>query len=541
MIATLKSIFSITATQTGNQFIYFLKRIPIIKKIIPDSVYADTSLKIVLCNLIEAFRYLMKFFSKALYIFLAVFIPLAIYQSGNETVIRYELINLAVQILIGMSFFAGALQEPMLFKRDAQKITCVRLLHMSARKYILAQIWLDAIVTFVTFLPSIVIPSMLLGLPFYKGILLTFMIVVFRLLGSCVHQAIYKKTGQIIYMKFWWAAIEYLPALAIAYLPLFYGFSLDYSKYLLGIGGWIGSILLLLFAVFYLKKYPYYHRGVIDCLKDKYIMSDVKQATREAQFASVQLKEKDFSGENVFRSQKVSRLKGYELLNAIFFERHRRLLIKPIFYRLAAVWIAFVAGIVMINVSPKLSMELAQKLTSMLNIFIFIMYAISIGDRMSKALFFNCDISLLRYGFYREKGVILKNFGIRMRKAIALNLLPAMAICFALAGLLLISGTSINWTEIVPFLLSILLLSVFFSVHHMFLYYVFQPYTTELDVKNPFFKMINGAVYMACFVCLQIDAVPAGFVWGVLAATMLYIIAAFILVFKFAPKMFKVK
>jgi len=252
------------------------------------------------------------------------------------------------------------------------------------------------------------------------------------------------------------------------------------------------------------------------------------------------MKDSDFAGEE-FKSSKINKKKGYELLNAIFFERHRRLLIKPVFIRLAIIFVAFIGFVAFIFIMPDEKSKITTGLMSSLNAFVFIMYCMSTGDKIGKALFFNCDISLLRYGFYREKSVILKNFWIRLKKSIWLNFVPAIALCCGIIGLVLVSGESSKLYEMVPFLASILCLSVFFSVHHMFLYYVFQPYTTELDIKNPFFKIINAIVYLLSYICLQIDSAPSFFVWIVLGATIVYIITAIVLVLKFAPKTFKVK
>lgn len=35
--------------------------------------------------------------------------------------------------------------------------------------------------------------------------------------------------------------------------------------------------------------------------------------------------------------------------------------------------------------------------------FVFFMYLLASGERICKAFFFNCDVSLLKYGYYREK------------------------------------------------------------------------------------------------------------------------------------------
>lgn len=56
------------------------------------------------------------------------------------------------------------------------------------------------------------------------------------------------------------------------------------------------------------------------------------------------------------------------------------------------------------------------------------MYAINRGTGFTKALFMNCDHSLLTYSFYKQPKFILKLFQIRLREIIKVNLLPALVI-----------------------------------------------------------------------------------------------------------------
>ena len=137
--------------------------------------------------------------------------------------------------------------------------------------------------------------------------------------------------------------------------------------------------------------------------------------------------------------------------------------------------------------------------------------------------------------------MVLHNFAIRLRRVAGLNLLVAGAICLALAAPVLLTGAALPPLELAAFLLSILCLSVFFTVHPLFMYYVFQPYTSQLAVKNPFFSVINWVVYMVCVLCLQIKQPPHYFVLIVLAATVVYSAAALLVVWRRAPKTFRVK
>lgn len=538
MINTIKSIYSIRATQSANCFIYYLKRIPFIGKLFSDGLYIDTSLKLILCGFISVFKFLMKFFYKALYVGLLIFLPLILLHKDAP---KEDILNMGINIFVWLNFAIGALQDTVTFKVDNNRYTCVKLLNMPAKNYILANILIDSITYFITFLPSILIPGIFLGLPIYKSILLSFMIVIARLIGNVIQQFVFAKTRKLVFTKWWWYVLIYVIPLACAYLPLFKNISVNYVGGMLNIIGFIISVVLGLVCIQYIIKYPYYYDAINEFMKERPITINTKQAYAESQFAAVKLKDQDLENQKL-HTAKISKLKGYDLLNAIFFERHRRLLIKPIFIRLGLVGVVFcIAVIGMFFVPQEEINKLGTTLFTSLNVFVFIMYCMSTGDKIGKAMFFNCDISLLRYGFYREKSVILKNFWIRIKKSIVFNLIPAIALCVAIYGLLLIAQVTIDYMLLFPFMASILILSVFFAVHHIFLYYVFQPYTTELNIKNPFFKLINSVVYILCFICLQIDSVPTNFVWVVLTATILYIAIAIILVLKFAPKMFKVK
>jgi len=61
------------------------------------------------------------------------------------------------------------------------------------------------------------------------------------------------------------------------------------------------------------------------------------------------------------------------------------------------------------------------------------------------------------------------------------------------------------------YVITIILLGIFFSVHYLFLYYFFQPYTAEMTVKSPIFNVINGIIYGLCFACLQLESAPVFF------------------------------
>jgi hypothetical protein len=159
--------------------------------------------------------------------------------------------------------------------------------------------------------------------------------------------------------------------------------------------------------------------------------------------------------------------------------------------------------------------------------------------KSTKAMFYNCDISLLRYGFYRESSAVLSTFTLRVKSVIITNLVPAGALALALFILELLAGG--NGRILLPVELLILTMSIFFSVHNMMLYYLLQPYTTDLHVKNPMFTFINFVTYILSYLCFHMKTAPENFLFYTVLGTVLDVILALILVYRLAPRTFKVK
>ena len=111
---------------------------------------------------------------------------------------------------------------------------------------------------------------------------------------------------------------------------------------------------------------------------------------------------------------------------------------------------------------PDLKEKINELIMTYLPYFVFIMYAINRGTGFTRALFVNCDHSLLTYSFYKQPGAILRLFQIRLREIIKINLLPAAVIGAGLAVLLYASGGTDNPLNYGVLLVSILCMSVLF-------------------------------------------------------------------------------
>ena len=236
-----------------------------------------------------------------------------------------------------------------------------------------------------------------------------------------------------------------------------------------------------------------------------------------------------------------SNKKGFEYLNELFVRRHRRILWQSVI-KITAVSVLIVAGLlILFVVKPDTKSTVNGMLMTYLPYFVFIMYLINRGTGFTCALFVNCDHSLLTYSFYKQPKFILKLFQIRLREIIKINLLPAVVIGAGLALLLFASGGTDNPLNYAILFVSVVCLSVFFSVHYLTLYYLLQPYNAGTELKSGTYRIIMALTYFICYGMIQIEISTLIFGIMTIVFCVLYCIVASILVYIFAPKTFRIR
>ena len=153
----------------------------------------------------------------------------------------------------------------------------------------------------------------------------------------------------------------------------------------------------------------------------------------------------------------------------------------------------------------------------------------------------NCDHSLLTYSFYKRPRMVLKLFRIRLREIIKINLLPALVIGAGLAILLYVSGGTENPLNYAVLFISILCMSMFFSVHYLTIYYLLQPYNAGTEIKSGTYRLVMSATYFVCFFLMQVRMPTMLFGIMCIVFCILYSIVACILIYRFAPKTFRLR
>ena len=121
------------------------------------------------------------------------------------------------------------------------------------------------------------------------------------------------------------------------------------------------------------------------------------------------------------------------------------------------------------------------------------------------------------------------------------NLLPASVIGGGLALLLFATGGTDNPLNYVVLFVSVVALSIFFSVHYLTLYYLLQPYNSGTEIKSGTYQFMTGATYFVCYMTMQVKMSTVIFGIMTIVFCVIYCIAASILVYKLAPKTFRIR
>jgi len=236
-----------------------------------------------------------------------------------------------------------------------------------------------------------------------------------------------------------------------------------------------------------------------------------------------------------------SNRKGFEYLNELFIKRHQKILWKSAKKIAIISFFVILLIVLLFLLIPEMKDKINGILLSFLPYFVFVMYIINRGIGFTRALFINCDHSLLTYSFYKQPKFILKLFQIRLREIIKVNLLPATVIGAGLSLLLYLSGGTDNPMNYVVLFVSILALSIFFSVHYLTLYYLLQPFNAGTEIKSGMYQFIMSLTYFVCYIMLQVKLPTLFFGVMTIVFCVLYCVVASVLVYLFAPKTFKIR
>ena len=132
MLKTLRLSLTLKNTYRVNSILYAIKQIPLIKNIIPDSIYSEGGLKVFANVLSVIWTVISTFIGKLLY-----FLVMIAAVSGFYNLPESEGAALFLQLLLPLTVI-GAFMNTLMFDPSKDKYYAIILLNMDARRYTLA-------------------------------------------------------------------------------------------------------------------------------------------------------------------------------------------------------------------------------------------------------------------------------------------------------------------------------------------------------------------------------------------------------------------
>ena len=522
MNKTLRISFSLKNTYRVNGILYSLKQIPLVKKLLPQKLYGVRGLKIFANILSGLWELVSVFLGKLLYLTLMVAGMAMLYDGlPREAVFLHILLFLSV---------IGAFMNTFLFNPTKDKYYAMILLRMNARDYTLVNYGYSLAKLIVGFLPFAIWFGFRCGVSLWTCLLIPFFVTGLKLLMAAWTLRDYEKTKRATNEnklgKFLWITVFVLLAAAYGLPAAKIVIPAPAVQTVMALGFLAGLPCIL--KVLHFSHYPEMYRELL-----AQSMNDMDQAKAVIQNQSKQSISAD--------TGITSRRRGFEYLNELFIKRHQKVLWKST-KRQAAVCAILTCGVLLaFYLAPEFKSHTNELLMSFLPYFVFIMYAINRGTGFTRVLFMNCDHSLLTYSFYKQPDMVLKLFRIRLREIVKVNLLPALVLGCGLAVILWASGGTDNPFDYLVVVVSIACMSVFFSVHYLTIYYLLQPYNAGTEMKSGMYQIILSVTYVVCFCMMQVRMDIM--IFGVLciAFCVIYSVIACILVYRFAPKTFRLR
>lgn len=523
MLRTFFITFMIKNTSRTNSIIYSIKRLPLIGKHITANLYKEGALKIIAGILSVLSGFLMAFVGKAIYMGLLFAFAAGFPVSVSDNAIF-------IHLFVFMTF-TGVILNPYIFSADNNTCHCINLLDMDARKYAVSQFIFSLLKLVIGLLPFAIIFGRLLNVPLAVCVTMPLFVASAKITYVYTLIILYKKCKRIPYssQKRSCRPIFGIIFFVAAYALPFINVTVNVSVYVILLVVLVAASVPGLVIIIKFDGYRTCYKVLIQEFRNIFDLS--------AKESFIAASSRKYISDDITQTSDKT---GFKYLNELFMKRHKRLLIKPILITTlicaAIFFIIICACFIYTPIKPNVNRTVIR----VIPVFTFIMYIINKGTSYTQALFANCDHSLLTYSFYKTPSSILKLFKIRLWEIIKINILPAVVISFGMIMLLIVTGgTHMQYYFLIP--VSIIMMSIFFSVHFLTIYYLLQPYNIDTEIKSGTFQVVNFITYMFCYMFIQIHPNPFWFAIIMTAFCALYSVIACMLVYKFAARTFRIR
>ena len=185
--------------------------------------------------------------------------------------------------------------------------------------------------------------------------------------------------------------------------------------------------------------------------------------------------------------------------------------------------------------------QLQGNLTGILGIILLGSYYLNFGNKITMALFTHCDQSLLGYRTYNSGRNVLLNFIQRLYHVIRLHIPQILILSITAVFLTLMISPDVDRLSMFLVFAAFVSAGIAFCIHSLVLYYLFQPYNSELAVKSVGFTVADMLTYFAVYSISNFQGEHLTLLKIITSSALIYFVVASLLIYFLAPKTFKIR
>ncbi|MFD2876199.1 hypothetical protein ACFTAO_09985 [Paenibacillus rhizoplanae] len=140
----------------ANRLMFYIRKLPVLGKQIPASVYSETTLKRSLSVIVHILKLLMAFVTKFTYLGIMIFLPVKLIGQDLSLTLPVQY-QLYLQMLLCISFLTSGISSAVILEPKRDKYIFVKLMRLPAERYMRTTLTLRGISFLVTFIPAMLV------------------------------------------------------------------------------------------------------------------------------------------------------------------------------------------------------------------------------------------------------------------------------------------------------------------------------------------------------------------------------------------------
>ncbi len=460
--------------------------------------------------------FIYEIIKKLIYVAIFLFMPYMLFSKFMPAgSLGFGLDNCFVYFAIVTSAFCGSVLNTTIFDASEESYFMLRQVKMRPKKYMRYRMLRRSVLELVAYTAAI---SMFGMMPF-KAFYIAVIIVLSRYIGEAINILFFSSFG-IPFMEVKGGTI------VISLVTLFLAYFIPYVR------GYVPAAYNIIFSTMWLVVILTAASFFLYFVWNYNNYSPIVYSVNSRSLLIKMYDEGD-SNEDMPRMAYDSprNKRGWWLLNSVFFRRNSRKIVSNVAIRVVSV--AAVIGVGFIAKAFGQGALIYKIISYSMPVLLLVMMVFSNGFTICREMYVQCDRFMLRTAYYRDKYAIAENYFVRLVYLTVIDIIPALLLAVGYGFLGYLTNNTSSLRTVISICVSIIMLSVLFSVVNLTLYFLIRPFDEKGRMDSPVYFIMYAAVLLISFLCMNIDARAVDFalVIGILLAVILSLSATVIYVF----------